>query len=150
MSMLTTAQVFGSGASGVFRITGALAPARLGMQAGLHGLRLAGADCSRVRTRRGLLRVVARALHFPAYFGLNWDAFEECLTDLEWLDQGGVVLALGRADRLAARAPRDFAMAIEVLQGAADYWAGEDRPFVALVQARARTSLPLLPAVRIG
>ncbi|MEK7413200.1 MAG: barstar family protein [Planctomycetota bacterium] len=35
--------------------------------------------CSRSRQ---LLRAVAEALHFPGYYGHNWDALEECLLDL--------------------------------------------------------------------
>ena len=28
----------------------------------------------------------SKALAFPDYFGWNWDAFDECITDLSWLD----------------------------------------------------------------
>ncbi len=38
------------------------------------------------RTRPGLFAEWAGALGFPAYFGHNWDAFADCLTDLAWPD----------------------------------------------------------------
>src|SRR5262245_26914082 len=47
----------------------------------------------RYRRKRDLLRALAHALKFPGYFGDNWDALEECLCDLSWLDApAGVVL----------------------------------------------------------
>jgi hypothetical protein len=58
------------------------------------------------------------------------------------------VLILSRADRLAGRAPRDLAVALDILEDAAAYWAAEGRPFVTLVQARARRVLATLPEVR--
>jgi len=33
-------------------------------------------------------------MHFPDYFGSNWDALDECLADLDWLDLPGYVLLI--------------------------------------------------------
>jgi RNAse (barnase) inhibitor barstar len=47
----------------------------------------------RLRRKHDLLRAVASGLKFPDYFGWNWDALEECLCDLSWLDApAGIVL----------------------------------------------------------
>ena len=46
-----------------------------------------------VRSKQKLLAILADKLHFPGYFGWNWDALEECLGDLSWLPNGqGVVI----------------------------------------------------------
>jgi len=40
-----------------------------------------------VRSKEKLLAILAQGLHFPTYFGRNWDALEECLQDLSWLPE---------------------------------------------------------------
>lgn len=39
-------------------------------------------------TEAAMFDEVAAALQFPYYFGENWAAFDECLSDLEWLPAG--------------------------------------------------------------
>src|ERR671923_912813 len=40
-----------------------------------------------------LMRRIAARLGFPDWFGENWDALEDCLTDLSWRESEGQVLA---------------------------------------------------------
>lgn len=45
-----------------------------------------------ITTKTELLDALAATLGFPDYFGRNWDALEECIRDLSWLDPEQVVL----------------------------------------------------------
>lgn len=39
----------------------------------------------KMTTTQGLFDEFSAAMHFPYYFGENWNAFRDCLLDLEWL-----------------------------------------------------------------
>src|SRR5207245_7943051 len=45
-----------------------------------------------VNSKDELLSFLAINLSFPGYFGMNWDALDECLSDLSWLNVDRVVL----------------------------------------------------------
>ena len=45
-----------------------------------------------ISDKQRLLEVIATELRFPKYFGFNWDALDECLADLSWLEKPGVYL----------------------------------------------------------
>jgi len=51
-------------------------------------------------TKAGLFDEWAAALQFPYYFGGNWDSFEECINDLEWLPARSYVFVMTHADCL--------------------------------------------------
>lgn len=77
----------------------------------------------RCTTTERLFQEWAAALQFPSYFGENWDAFEECLSDLEWLPPGGLVLFITRADRLLELAPEmDLDTLADILTTVARDW----------------------------
>lgn len=39
-----------------------------------------------------LLRTLAQQLKFPDYFGMNWDALNDCLCDFDWTDKPEIYL----------------------------------------------------------
>lgn len=90
----------------------------------------------------GFYTELAAALQFPDYFGENWDATNDCLTDLRWLPDGGLVLGLLDGDQLLSAAGDEAGRhLVKVLTAAANHWskpAGKRaaRPFHVVVQAR--------------
>jgi len=91
----------------------------------------------RVQEKEKLLKSIATALDFPDWFGANWDALEDCLSDLSWRGATGHVLLFEQA-----RAGDDLGVLIDVLRSSAEYWAGRGKPFFAVFIDPAR-ALPL-------
>jgi len=79
-------------------------------------------NLANIKEKTGFLDAAAGALHFPSHFGSNWDAFEDCLTDLSWLEAQGYVLLFQNLEHFGHNAPAEFAMARAILQDAAAYW----------------------------
>lgn len=104
------------------------------------GLRVTSIDLSQVREKNALLEKLGRALQFPAWFGKNWDALEDCLGDLSWLDGAGQVLLFHNDDELGAD---DRGVLIDVLASSAEFWAGRGKPFFAVfIDPRRARELP--------
>jgi hypothetical protein len=69
------------------------------------------------------------ALQFPLYFGDNWDAFRDCLTDLAWLPAEGYVLLIADAVHLLRAAPpAEPGRFVAVLQDAVESWNTPEKP----------------------
>lgn len=75
------------------------------------------------RTAPALFEEFACALKFPHYFGHNWDAFDECINDLEWLDGAGYVIAVTKAEELLEDDELEYARLIDILSNAGSEWA---------------------------
>lgn len=69
------------------------------------------------------------ALELPDYFGHNWDALADLLTDLSWwgTTRGYLILATGWSSFELAD-PEDAAAAAEVFTAAVGFWAVRDTP----------------------
>jgi RNAse (barnase) inhibitor barstar len=115
------------------------------------------------RNTEGLFAEIAEALEFPDYFGHNWDALEECLTDMEWLSGRGYVFVFTEAELILLDEEDEFATFLEVLNDAGEAWASGDagpqgngaKPFHSLLTVaeqnkskRAHWGLPQVAAPR--
>jgi hypothetical protein len=91
-----------------------------------------------------LLSEIARALEFPAWFGGNWDALEDCLCDLSWREAQGTVLLFENI-----RPGSDFGVLADILASAAEYWTGRGKIFLAVfIDPQRRLALPDYPGER--
>jgi RNAse (barnase) inhibitor barstar len=98
------------------------------------------ADC---RDKADFLARIAAALHFPSWFGHNWDALADCLADMSWLPAEGYLIVLENADRFRAADEASFATALEIFEQAARDWARDDVPFWVFVELTADGVTPL-------
>jgi RNAse (barnase) inhibitor barstar len=90
-------------------------------------------DGKNITRKEQLLNHVATALHFPKSFGHNWDALEECLTDLEWVDADGYVIYYDHIDGLLETHPDQFETLVEILRDAVTEWKEDDAAMIVLL-----------------
>jgi len=93
------------------------------------GLRVADVSLAGVTGKDDLLRRIAQALQFPQWFGGNWDALEDCLSDLSWQRADGWVILLREFDGVQGD---DLGVLVDVLASAAEFWAGRGKLFFAV------------------
>ncbi len=98
-----------------------------------------------IQRKEQLLNHVATALHFPKSFGHNWDALEECLTDLEWVDAEGYILYYDHIDGLLDTHPDQFETLVEILRDAVASWKEDGSAMIVLLSgAKAPKGVPTL------
>jgi hypothetical protein len=103
------------------------APGGAALQAA--GIRVAAIDGAPLGGKRDLMAAVSEALELPDWFGGNWDALDESLRDLSWLDASGHVLVVGGGEVLWRRNPELAGTLVSVWTGAAADWAAKGIPF---------------------
>jgi RNAse (barnase) inhibitor barstar len=93
------------------------------------------ADLGECRNKASLLRTLGLAMRFPAWFGNNWDALADCITDMSWLPAAGYVIVLQRAKCMQNNANEDFLTALDILSEAADDWSARNVPMWVFVES---------------
>jgi hypothetical protein len=80
--------------------------------------------------KAAVLDALAAALAFPSWFGGNWDALEDCLTDLSWREADGYVIGLAG---IGAQGD-DLGILVDILSSAAAFWGEQGKPFFAVFE----------------
>jgi hypothetical protein len=94
------------------------------------GLKVSRIVLSGAAGKEALMERLARALEFPRWFGGNWDALEDCLSDLSWSVAAGHVLLIEGAGELPGD---ERGILLDILASAAASWAERKRPFFAVI-----------------
>jgi len=88
---------------------------------GLVIVQLSAMECVTVKD---MFEEFSRALRFPDYFGRNWDAFDELLSDPVELDfRSGIVLVIDCPSRLLVDEPEKRPMLGQSIRSAQQSWA---------------------------
>ena len=90
-------------------------------------------DGKNISRKEQLLNHVATALHFPKDFGHNWDALEECLTDMDWVDAEGYLIYYEHIEGLQAAHPDQLETLVEILRDAVQSWKEDDAAMIVLL-----------------
>ncbi len=83
-----------------------------------------------IATKNDLLKALDEACDFPDYFGFNWDALLDCLSDFHWHPAKGYILVFENPKGLNQG---DLKLFLEVAQEANRRWASRGIPFKLLV-----------------
>lgn len=93
-------------------------------------------DGKTITNKSEFLKACAQAMEFPQYFGLNWDAFEDSLTDLDWLPAQGYVVLYEHPEQFAQTDPPEWATALDIFQAAIEYWQDANVPMYVFLKSR--------------
>jgi RNAse (barnase) inhibitor barstar len=102
-----------------------------------RGFFVARVDRAKVFSKDTLMHALYQACQFPAYFGFNFDALEECLNDLSWLQAKGFALVFHDFALLEERAPDDAKTFLEIVREVSDARRNDGVAALKLILARA-------------
>lgn len=90
-------------------------------------------DLGQAHDTESLHYVLSHSLHFPDWYGANWDGLADCLTDMSWNEADGYLLILQRTEPLQRGEPETFRMFLQILGEAAQSWREQGTSFWTLV-----------------
>jgi RNAse (barnase) inhibitor barstar len=128
------ALIDGTLAPGMYRLQSGIAASELGRRLDQTGARCFRLDGRTIADKASFLAACAAALELPAYFGHNWDALDEVLTDLSWAPAARYVILYDHAAEFARGDRRQWAAALDVLATAVDYWRNTPTPMWVLLR----------------
>jgi RNAse (barnase) inhibitor barstar len=121
-------------ASGVFRLEGDISTKKLEETIKQGGLAFFLLDGTKIHNKEQFLKEAAERLQFPDYFGANWDAFEDCLTDMSWHEADGYVILYDNFEAFAEHSPDQFHTALEIFKQSTEFWRDRKKALLVLVR----------------
>lgn len=86
-------------------------------------------DLAAVQSKSEFLAAIAQAIAAPEWFGKNWDALADALSDLSWKPSQGYALVLHNGLNTFNLLEHDHEIAKEILENTVKYWKTQNKPF---------------------
>ena len=122
--------------SGLYRLAEGHTSSAVRALCRLKRVELRVVSAEQARSKERFLAAVAHALSLPRWFGMNWDALTDCLTDFAWEPDNTHVLLLSHIGAFARSSPVEFGMALAVLEDATAFWAQQGVRFLVLLESK--------------
>jgi len=118
---------------GVFWLKSHAVVAELGKLAKSKKMAFYHLEGQKIEKKEQFLNHAAVVMKFPSHFGNNWDAFYDCLTDMDWADADGYVVYFDHTDAFADHHESQLETVIELFQDAVGYWKDEGKAMLVLL-----------------
>lgn len=87
-----------------------------------------------IKNKETFLKEFSEKFRFPEYFGFNWDAFSDCITDLSWLNsENGFLIIYENFNNFRNNNPDEWKIANEILFETMDYWKEQGKPMIIIL-----------------
>ena len=83
-------------------------------------------ELKNIKTKKELFDTFKDSLSFPDYFGYNFDALNDCMTDLSWLIGVDKIIVTVNSDVLIDSL-KDRKLLKDILDNCQDYWENEGK-----------------------
>ena len=113
--------------SGLYMVTCALDDVRQAAQDA--GYVLFDIDLTGIHSKSEFLAIIAEKIEAPEWFGKNWDALADALSDLSWKNAPGYVMLLVNCNENFNLLANDHDVARDILETTAEYWKSLGKPF---------------------
>lgn len=118
---------------GVFWSRSHASVAELSKLARSKGMTFFHLEGQKIEKKEQFFNHAAVAMKFPSHFGNNWDAFYDCLTDMDGVDAEGYVIYFDHTDAFASHHESQLETVVELFQDAVDFWKSEGKAMLVVL-----------------
>jgi RNAse (barnase) inhibitor barstar len=90
-------------------------------------------DGINIKNKQEFFQGCISAFNLPEYFGNNWDACFDCLTDLSWCPANSYLFYYQNYQNFATNSPEDWDIFLDILQEAISHWKKQKIPFFVIL-----------------
>jgi RNAse (barnase) inhibitor barstar len=99
----------------------------------LKGMAFFHLEGEKIEGKDQFLNRASVAMKFPSHFGKNWDAFYDCITDMEWVRAEGYCIYFDHTDAFAEHHESELETVIELFEDAIAFWKREGQSMLVLL-----------------